>query len=142
MRSVLLATCSVICAVSGCGENAGVPAETSAGNAQPAAQRGGTIAVAGETWTFVPSISCSVYPGPTVNLAGHAAEEPNLEIVIDWGGPNQARIAETDSGPGWHAVRETLDVQVDGRRVTGSATFSEYFTGTGERAEGSFDIQC
>jgi hypothetical protein len=100
------------------------------------------MTVDGETWTFVPSTQCSVYPGPVVSIAGHAEENPDLEIIIDWGGPNQARIAESDSGPGWHAVRETLDVQIDGNKVTGSATFSEYYTGTGARAEGSFDIQC
>lgn len=54
----------------------------------------------------------------------------------------QARIAESDSGPGWYAIRDTLNVEVDGKTVRGSATFSEYFTGTGDRAEGSFEVDC
>ena len=118
------------------------------GSASPAAsqsagqQRGGTITVGEESWTIVPSISCSVYPGNIVNIAGHAAENKELEIVIDWGGPNQVRIAEHDSAPGWYAVRETLDVRVDGKTVKGSATFGEHFGGGGAQSEGSFEVNC
>lgn len=142
MRPILMSVISVFAVLSGCGGENGGATTSTPGNQPAAVERGGTITVAGERWTFVPSISCSVYPGPVVNIAGHAAEEPSLEIVIDWGGPNQARIAETDSGPGWHAIRDTLNVEVNGKRVKGSATFSEYYTGTGKQGEGSFDIQC
>jgi hypothetical protein len=128
----------LIVAVSACGGET----TSASGSQAEAAKRGGTITVAGETWTLVPTISCLVYPGPVVNIAGHAEGQPELVIVIDWGGPNQARIAESDAGPGWHAIRDTLNVQVSGKHVTGTATFSEYFSGTGKRAEGSFDIRC
>jgi hypothetical protein len=130
--------------IAGCGG----PDGGNGGSASPVAsqsagqQRGGTITVGEESWTIVPSISCSVYPGDVVHIAGHAEENAELEIVIDWGGPNQARIAESDSGPGWHAIRDTLAVQVDGKTVKGSATFSEYFGGAGERADGSFEVNC
>jgi hypothetical protein len=126
----------------------GGPDGGNGGSASPATsqsvgqQRGGTITVGEESWTIVPSISCSVYPGNVVHIAGHAAENAELEIVIDWGGPTQARIAESDSGPGWHAIGETLEVQVDGKSVKGSASFSEYFGVAGERAEGSFEVNC
>lgn len=126
----------------GCGGGESDLSDGASGVAQAADKRGGTLTVGEESWTFVPSIQCSVYPGPVVSIAGHAEGNPSLEIIIDYGGPNQARIAESDSGPGWHAVRETLDVQIDGKRVSGTATFTEYSTGTGAQAEGSFDIQC
>jgi hypothetical protein len=142
MRKFITGTATIVFLIGGCGSDNTGSSGGAANNSQPTAERGGTITVGGETWTFVPSTQCSVYPGNVVSIAGHAAENPDLEIIIDWGGPNQARIAESDSGPGWHAVRDTLDVQINGKNVTGSATFSEYFSGTGERAEGSFDIQC
>lgn len=142
MRARISIAVLMFAIVAGCGGEGGSAATSTSGNQPAPAERGGTITVGDETWTFVPSTQCSVYPGPVVSIAGHAAEESALEVVIDWGGPNQARIAETDSGPGWHAMRDTLNVEVDGKRVKGSATFSEYFTGTGKQAEGTFDIQC
>lgn len=144
MRVIEGAVILLVTGISGCGgPDGGNGGSTSPAASQSAAkERGGTIAVGEESWTIVPSISCSIYPGGIVNIAGHAAENPELEIVIDWGGPNQARIAESDSGPGWHAIRDTLNVEVDGNTVRGSATFSEYFTGTGDRAEGSFEVDC
>lgn len=36
--------------------------------------RTGVIEIGGETWTLVPAIQCSVYPGPVVSIAGHAIE--------------------------------------------------------------------
>lgn len=144
MRTIEGAVILAVMGFAGCGG----PGGGNGGSASPAVsqsggqERRGTITVGEESWTIVPSISCSVYPGGIVNIAGHAAENPELEIVIDWGGPNQARIAESDSGPGWHAIRDTLNVEVDGKAVRGSATFSEYFTGTGDQAEGSFEVNC
>ena len=96
-----------------------------------------------ESWTLVPAISCFIHPGGgEVSIAGHAKENPNLEISLDWGGPNSLYVAQSDSAKGWHAVRETLDVRLNERRVTGSATFAEYWTGAGDRVEGSFEFQC
>lgn len=105
-------------------------------------EKGGTFTVGEETWTIAPSIQCSIYPGNIVNIAGHAAGDRELEIVIDWGGPNQARVAKSDGEQGWHAIRDTLQVEVDGRTVRGSATFSEYAGGAGETAEGTFEVKC
>lgn len=137
---VLATLCVVSCGNPGSGE--GDPASPADASKAASRERGGTITVGGETWTIVPSISCSVYPGGIVNIAGHAAENPELEVVIDWGEPNQARIAESDSEPGWHAIRDTLEIRVDGSKVTGHATFSEFSGGTGKRAEGSFQVGC
>ncbi|HEX7719952.1 MAG TPA: hypothetical protein VF389_09105 [Woeseiaceae bacterium] len=144
MRIVKGAAILVALNVAGCGgpdgDNGG--STSPAGSQSAGQQRGGTITVGEESWTIVPSISCSIYPGNIVNIAGHAAENTELEIVIDWGGPNQVRIAEHDSAPGWYAVEETLDVQVDGKTVKGSATFGEHFGGGGEQADGSFEVTC
>lgn len=144
MRIIEGAAILAVMSIAGCSgpdsDNGG--SESTAASQSAGQQRGGTITVGEESWTIVPSISCSVYPNNVVHIAGHAAENTGLEIVIDWGGPNQARIAESDSGPGWHAIRDTLEVQVDGKTVKGSATFSEYFSGTGDRAEGSFEVNC
>jgi hypothetical protein len=144
MRVIESAAVLLVMSITGCsgpdsgnGDSASSAASQSAGQ-----QRGGIIIVGEEAWTIVPSISCSVYPGNVVHIAGHGENNTELEIVIDWGGPNQARIAESDAGPGWHAIRDTLDVQVDGKTVKGSATFSEYFGGAGDRAEGSFEVSC
>ena len=137
---VLATICVVSCGNPGSGE--GDSASPAAAGQATSRERGGTITVGAETWTIVPSISCSVYPGGIVNIAGHAAENPDLEVVIDWGGPDQARIAESDSGPGWHAIRDTLEIRVDGRKVTGHATFSEFVGVAGNRAEGSFEVDC
>ncbi len=144
MRVIQSAAVLAVISIAGCsGPDTGNGGSTSPAASQSTGQqRSGTITVGEESWTIVPSISCSVYPGNVVNIAGHAAENSELEIVIDWGGPNHARIAESDSGPGWHAIRNTLDVQVDGKTVKGSATFSEYFGGAGEQAEGSFEVNC
>lgn len=133
----------VLLALAGCG-GAGNDSGSSQGSGGQAGggEPGGTFTVGDESWTVVPSMQCSIYPGNVVNIAGHAAENPDLEIVIDWGGPNGARIAESDSGPGWHAVRDTLTIEIDGPIVRGSATFSENSFGTGERAEGSFEVRC
>jgi len=107
-----------------------------------ASQRGGAITVGEQSWTIILSTQCSVYPGPIVNIAGHAKDNPSLEIVIDYGGPTGARIDNDGSAEGWHAIRETLKVEIDGKRIQGTATFNKMSGGSGDSAEGSFDVQC
>lgn len=135
-----LATLAIL-ALAGCGDGGNGSSEGSGAQAS-GDEPGGTFIVGDESWTVVPSLQCSIYPGNIVSIAGHAAENPDLEVVIDWGGPNGARIAESDSGPGWHAVRDTLTIEIDGSVVRGRATFSDNSFGTGERAEGSFEVRC
>lgn len=138
-RLALLILTSSLAAV-GCGT------DDSTGTAQSAngSERGGTITVGGQTWTFVPSTQCSVYPGNVVHIAGHAAEDPSLEIVIDYSpedGFAGARVG-SESGAGWHAMPGTLEFDIEGQRVSGSATFNVYATGTGDSAAGTFEIRC
>ena len=129
--------------LAGCGDSdAGQDATPEAGaQPTPTTQRGGTITVGGSSWTIVPATQCSVYSGSVVNIAGHAAEDESLEIVIDYGGPNQVRIGE-GSGAIWHAVPGSIEMQIEGRRVTGSANFTEQFGGAGTPATGSWDVGC
>ena len=131
------------CTLAACGSDA---ADTPAAQPSGSHQRGGTITVGERVFTFVPSIQCSVYPGKVVSIAGHAAEDENLEITIDYtpdgDGPTSVTIG-TDGRPGsWFAIEETLHFDIDGRHVSGSATFSEYRGGNGKTAPGSFDIDC
>lgn len=122
---------------------AGSAAEPAGGsaNAPAAAERGGTITVGEDSWTLVPSMQCSVYPGNVVSIAGHAAEDPDLEITIDLGGPDQVVIGSGRDAL-WHARKDTIEVTIDGKRVQGTAIFTQYSSGTGESREGSFDVSC
>lgn len=125
-------------AVAGCG----VDNNTDGADSSPAGTRGGTITVGNQAWTIVPSTQCSIYPGNVVHIAGHAAEEPALEIIIDYGGPTGARIGSEFGANSWEAVRETLRIEIDGRRIHGAATFNQSVAGATTSAEGSFDVTC
>ena len=140
--SGIIATLLVSC---GSSDDMTDPSEqTAAGTPQqadPPGERGGTITVGGHTWQLVPSIQCSVYPGEVVSIAGHAASDPDLEIVIDYNGPTGVRIG--GEGPlGWYAMVDTLKINVDGKRVSGSATFNTDSAGVGRTAPGEFDVNC
>lgn len=144
MRLLILIALAASLATAGCGTDSDNGGERTGSAPAAKSARGGTITVGEESWTFVPSTQCSVYPGNVVHIAGHAAEDPSLEIVIDYSpddGYAEARVG-SDSGAGWHAMRDTLTFQIDGKHVVGSATFNVYATGTGESAQGSFEITC
>jgi len=134
----------------GCEADESAGGGSSAGTAAPqmnSSQRGGTITVGEDHWTVVPSIQCSVFPNNVVNIAGHAASDPQLQMVVEYGGPTQIRIGSDndarDKGA-WYAVPETIEITVEGKRVRGTATF--VFTGhpggSAESRQGSFDVQC
>lgn len=142
MRTLIIIAC--VLTVTGCGggDNPSAPAVTPAvgGSAAPAAERGGSITVGEQTWVIVLK-SCQVHPGPIVNVWGHAESDPELEITIDYGGPNQVVVGSGRDAL-WHARKETLEVQVEGRSVRGSATFTENFGGSGNTVGGSFEVNC
>jgi hypothetical protein len=127
----------------GCGETARDDSTSSPSSTQsPAAgKRGGTITVGGQTWTIVPSTQCSVYSESMLNIAGHAEEDGSLEIVIDFGGPNQVRVGEGRDAL-WHAVRDSINMEVDGRRVRGTANFTKSAEGAGPAVPGSWEVDC
>ena len=110
--------------------------------AKPASKRGGTITVGDETWTFVPSMQCSVYPGNVVSIAGHAKEDESVEIVIDWGGPAGVHVGQDRTDTSWHAVKDSIELTIENMRVLGTASFATSSYSTKAVAEGSFDIEC
>jgi hypothetical protein len=123
------------------------PADSStaaAPQAKPPSKRGGTITVGDETWTFVPSTQCSVYPGNLVSIAGHAKEDESVEIVIDasdeWAGG--VRVGKDGTDTSWHAVPDSIAVTIENKRVMGTASFATSSYSVEAVAEGSFDIEC
>ena len=139
--SVLLAAATFLIACDSSPDVGGQQAQSSANSAQPAAERGGSIKVGETTWTIVPTIQCAVFPGDVVNIAGHAASDPDLEIVIDYNGPTGVRIGG-EGGISWYALQDTLAVKIDGKRVQGTATFNTEMSGTGQSATGIFEVNC
>lgn len=133
--------------LTGCGEdgatnNNASPTAAEVSQASPSTKQSGTITVGDERWTISPMKQCSVYPGGIVNIWGYAADNDSLEIVIDYGGPTGARIGNDGPNVKWQAERETLEVDIDGKSVRGTATFNRYVNGIKESAEGSFQINC
>lgn len=146
MRTAIIFACAIT-AVTGCSE--GVDSiDDQAGSVAPVASsppandRRGSITVDGETWTISSFRQCSVYPGGIVSIWGSAARNPELEIVIDYGGPDQVRIGNDGPDAVWQTDRDTLELQIDGRSVSGTATFSRYAGGTKETAQGTIDVNC
>lgn len=129
--------------VSGCSESGGeeTPAESSSPQPMVAAKKGGSITVGQQTWTIIASIQCSVYGENMLNIAGHAQEDESLEIVIDLGGPDQVRIVEGRDAL-WHAVRSSITMQVEGKRVRGTADFTKSINGGGEAVPGKWEVDC
>ena len=146
MRSLVSAI--IACAIAaGCGvESNSGEGQTSAAQASSSYSRGGTITVGEQSFTFVPSIQCSVYPNNQVNIAGHTAEDESLEVTIDYYPENDGPIGVilgTDGRDGsWFSSRESTKFEIDGRQVRGTTTFTEFRGGNGKSAEGSFEIRC
>lgn len=110
----------------------------------------GTITVGDDTWTVVPETQCSVYSGDTVAIAGHAAEDAAIEIVLDHDpslGLVQAYVKGPDDSPHWVAGKEDISFKIDGKSVTGSGNFSVGLgapveEGKPREARGTFEINC
>ena len=133
------------CMATGCDSGVNSQEGSSAVADSPAkaeTERGGSITVGEQTWTIVMSTQCSIYPGEIINVAGHAAEDPSVEIVIDYNGPDQIRVGG-DGEELWYAMMDTLDITIDGRSAArGIARFSEFLGGSGKQADGSFNFSC
>ena len=145
MQKLSVLVIILACMATGCDSGVNSQEGSSAVADSPAKaeiERGGSITVGEQTWTIVISTQCSIYPGDIINVAGHAAEDPSLEIVIDYGGPNGAYISNESSSTGWRALTDTLKIEIEGRNVHGSATFKSIGSGTSSSSEGSLDINC
>jgi ethanolamine utilization microcompartment shell protein EutL len=126
----------------GCGGDGQAGGDSANASTPAASERGGTIVVGDDSWTIVPAIQCSVYPGNVVSIAGHAAGDSSIEIVIDYGGPTGASVVGEGTSVSWHAIRDTIRIQIDGAHVQGTAMFSKYTSGAGQTRQGSFDVTC
>lgn len=148
----LLVIASVI---TGCGSDDGASEATSPGMVSPepaaaapavsATARTGTIEIDGQTWTIVPAIQCSVYPGPVVSISGHAAEDEAVAIILDYSpddGLIAAAVEQSDGSPGWFAMGDQVTFDVDGDHVKGEGRFTWKGAGAAREAQGKFDVQC
>lgn len=145
MRILITLTCTLAVAAASCTtDDKSNSAETSTpANSTPSTkvvERGGTITVGDETWTIAPKF-CQVHSKELVNIAGYSAEDTSMEISIDYGGPYQVTVGN-DNDIVWRANKDTIEIQVEGRRVQGTATFNEGYSSGGNTAEGSFDVTC
>ena len=138
--ATLIATCAL--AVAGCDTDSEQSSAGPGGTAQSPKSntRGGRVTVGDETWTIVPKL-CQIHNNDLVNISGHATEDPSLEISIDYGGPNQV-VVGSGRDVLWNAMKETIEIQVEGRRVRGTANFNAGHSASGESAAGSFDVTC
>ncbi len=101
---------------------------------------GGTIRIGDESWTVVPDGQCSVFSGPVVYIWGHAAEDEDIEITIDYDPNGDFISASIESGDGsvnW--LGDDISMELDGQKLRGEGTFT---SGTGQTAEGSFEVSC
>ncbi len=145
MRSLTIFIFTLVLAV-GCSDTANTDTQPAtspapASQSSPATERGGTITVADESWTIAKFGQCDSYPGDIVHIWGQSTDDPPVEITIDYGGPNSAKIGE-EYPPKWQTEPDTLKVQIDGRRIQGSATFFRHANGQKEFAQGSFEMNC
>lgn len=124
------------------------PSSADAG-AEPAAQAAapasaGFIEIDGQTWTVVPDVQCSVYPGPVVAIAGHAAEDKGTRIVVDFSlpdGPTGVSVIPSNGTTEWHA-ESAMNFDITGKRVRGAGYFAGSLRGAMRQAEGRFEITC
>jgi len=108
--------------------------------------RGGTITIGEQSWSFVPSLQCSIYPNNQVNLSGHAELNPEFEIAVDYypdgDGPIQLTGGKYGAIGSWRAVRDTTQFDISKRQVRGTATFKLTTEKGQSSVEGAFDISC
>ena len=148
LSSVLVSACgeaeNTAAAPADAGPAAGQAAPSTSPAPAPKRERGGTITIGTDTWNIVPSTQCSVYPGNVVAIAGHAEGVRKLEIVIDHdpSGLKGVRLGSESGSDGWYSVSGSIEFEIDGKRVSGSGTFSARLGGGGETASGNFVVDC
>lgn len=126
----------------GSGSEPTEPADTGQDDADNG-NEGGTITIGGESWTVVPEIQCAFFPGPVVYVAGHAMENSEIEITIDYE-PDadfiSAAVQGPDDDPYWVSQDEAISMEIDGQTLRGEGTFTAFFGG--DAADGSFEVSC
>lgn len=110
----------------------------------PAPRPAGTITIDGQIWTVIADEQCSVGPGPVVSIAGHAAEDEKVEIVIDYSGaegPTGVSVTKPDKTVDWTAYA-SMNFQIERQRVQGAGYFDGTVRGVRKQAAGRFDVDC
>lgn len=148
MLSILASACDS--GGEGASNQASDAADTGEAMERESSSNTGTITVGDDTWTVVPETQCSVYSGDTVAIAGHAAGDETIEIVLDHDpslGLVQAYVKGPDDSPHWVAGKDDVSFEIDGKSVTGSGNFSVGLgapveEGQPREARGTFEINC
>ncbi|HEX5693820.1 MAG TPA: hypothetical protein VFY00_04275 [Arenimonas sp.] len=89
-------------------------------------------------------VQCSVGPGPVVSIAGHAAEDEAVEIVVDYHGtegPTGVSVTKPGGTVDWTAYA-SMNFQIERQRVQGAGYFTGTMRGIQKQAHGRFDIDC
>jgi len=106
--------------------------------------KAGTITIDGRTWDVIADVQCSVFPGPVVSIAGHAADDKAVEIVIDYAGaegPTGVSVKKPDGTVDWTAYA-SMNFQIERQRAQGSGYFTGMSGGAQTQAAGQFDVDC
>ncbi|MAL03135.1 MAG: hypothetical protein CL625_02505 [Arenimonas sp.] len=141
---LLAALCAITLMASGCGRDEEPAVAPSGGAEAQAPAPAGVIEIDGRTWNVVADVQCSVMPGPVVSIAGHAAEDEAVEIVIDYNGaegPTGVSVTKPDGTVDWTAYA-SMNFQIERKRVQGAGYFTGTTRGVQKQAEGRFDVDC
>lgn len=136
--------CAIALMAAGCGRGDQAPASAQSPAAARAPTPAGFIEIDGQTWTVVPDVQCSVFPGPVVSIAGHAAEDKGTEIVVDFNlpdGPTGVSVVPSNGTTEWHA-ESAMNFDITGKRVRGAGYFAGSLRGATRQAQGRFEITC
>lgn len=98
----------------------------------------GQVTIGDDTWELDPR-QCDVFPGGIVSVSGFAIGDPDVEIVFDVFEADKENLSVSSSDANWSALSDAIDVQVDDRRVSGTATV---VTAIGESADATFEFNC
>ena len=134
----------IVSMATGCGRGEEASSSAQAPAPAPEPAPAGFIEIDGQTWTVVPDVQCSVFPGPVVAIAGHAAEDKGTKIVVDFNlpdGPTGVSVVPSNGTTEWHA-ESAMNFDITGKRVRGAGYFAGSLRGAMRQAQGRFEITC
>lgn len=104
----------------------------------------GFIEIDGRKWTVIADVRCSVMPGPVVSIAGHAAEDKDTRIVVDFklpDGPTGVSVVPSNGSTEWNA-EYAMNFEITRKQVRGAGYFAGTRAGSTRQAQGRFEITC
>lgn len=140
----LAALCAITLMATGCGRDEEAPAANGDDKVAQGPAPAGFIEIDGRTWTVVPDVQCLVAPGPTVSIAGHAAEDKDTKIVVDFNlpnGPTGVSVTPSNGTTEWNA-EATMNFEISRNTVKGAGYFAGSLRGSLRQAQGRFEITC